>query len=77
MRNSKDDLSFVRTEMAASMPPPVNDSGVVGWMRRNLFSSISNTILTLIGAYILYLIIPGTLQWVFFDAVWSGEKILG
>ena len=73
MSNSKTDLSFVRSEMVSAMPPPVNDSGVVGWMRRNLFSSIGNTILTLVGVYILYLIVPGTLQWVFFDAVWSGQ----
>ncbi len=76
MSNSKTDLSFVRSEMVSAMPPPVNDSGVVGWMRRNLFSSVSNTILTLIGVYILYLIVPGTLQWVFFDAVWSGQDRL-
>ncbi|MDJ0614301.1 MAG: amino acid ABC transporter permease [Rhizobiaceae bacterium] len=76
MSNSKTDLSFVRTEMVSAMPPPVNDSGVVGWMRRNLFSSVSNTILTLIGVYILYLIVPGTLKWVFFDAVWSGQDRL-
>jgi len=76
MSNSKNDLGFVRSEMVSAMPPPVNESGVIGWMRRNLFSSVSNTILTLIGAYILYLILPGTLQWVFFDAVWSGEDRL-
>lgn len=74
MNSSKNDLSFVRQEMVAAMPPPVNDSGVIGWMRRNLFSSIGNTILTLIGAYLLYLIVPGTLKWVLFDAVWSGES---
>ncbi len=74
MAKSKNDLSFVRSEMVAAMPPPVNDSGVVGWMRRNLFSSTYNTILTLIGAYLLYLIIPGSLNWVFFDAVWDGEN---
>lgn len=74
MAKSKNDVSFVRTDMVQAMAPPVTDSGVVGWMRRNLFSSIGNTILTLIGVYILYLIIPGTLKWVFFDAVWSGES---
>lgn len=76
MAKTKNDLSFVRSEMVAAMPPPVNNSGVVGWMRQNLFSSIGNTILTLIGIYFLYLIIPGTLKWVFLDAVWSGEDRL-
>ncbi|MEO0329893.1 MAG: amino acid ABC transporter permease [Pseudomonadota bacterium] len=76
MANTKTDLSFVRTEMAQTLAPPVNDSGVLGWMRKNLFSSVSNTILTLIGAYLLYMILPGTLNWVFFDAVWSGSDRL-
>ena len=74
MADTKNNLSFVRTEMAAAMPPPVNDTGVVGWMRKNLFSSVSNTILTLIGAFLLYLILPGTLGWTLFEAVWSGEN---
>ncbi len=73
MSISNNNVSFVRKEIVSAMPPPVSDSGVIGWMRRNLFSSISNTILTLIGAYLLYLIIPGALSWIFFDAVWSGE----
>ena len=76
MAKTQDDLSFVRTEMVAAAPPPVNNSGVVGWMRQYLFSSVGNTILTLIALYLLYLIIPGTLKWVFFDAVWSGEDRL-
>jgi len=74
--NTSMDVAFVRQEMAQSMAPPVNESGVVGWMRKNLFSSIPNTILTLIGAYLLYLIIPGLLNWSLFNAVWSGEDRL-
>jgi len=74
MANSNNDLSFVRTEMVSAAPPPVNDSGIVGWMRNNLFSSVGNTILTLIGCYLLYLILPGTLGWTLFEAVWSGEN---
>ena len=73
---SNNNNSFVREEMIAAAEPPINTGGVVGWMRSNLFSSIPNTILTLIGAYLLYLILPGTLSWVLFDAVWSGNDRL-
>ncbi len=73
MSDSNNDLSFVRKEMVSAMPPPVNDTGIIGWMRKNLFSNVTNTILTLIGIYLLYLIVPGTLKWVLFDAVWSGD----
>jgi general L-amino acid transport system permease protein len=74
--NGAPEIAFVRKDMAAAMPPPVSTGGVVGWMRTNLFSSIPNTILTLIGAYIIYLVLPGTLDWTIFDAVWSGEDRL-
>lgn len=76
MSNTKNDISFVRQELAPAMAPPINESGVLGWMRKNLFSNIPNTILTLFAMYILYLIIPGMIQWVFTDAVWSGESRL-
>ena len=69
-------VAFVRKEMVAPSLPPVNESGIVGWMRRNLFSSPANTVLTIIGLIILYLVLPGTLSWSLFDAVWSGENRL-
>ena len=73
---TQNNMSFVRKEMAPSMPPPVKTGGVVGWMQKNLFSSVPNTILTLIGVYLLYLVVPGSLNWVLFDAVWSGSDRL-
>ena len=33
-------------EHPADLPPPVTESGVIGWLRRNLFSSIGNAVLT-------------------------------
>ncbi|MBO6816647.1 MAG: amino acid ABC transporter permease [Rhizobiaceae bacterium] len=69
-------VAYVRDEMVQPMEPPVSEGGIVGWARTNLFSSVGNTILTLIGLFLLYLILPGTLNWVFFDAVWSGENRL-
>lgn len=76
MSNTKDNVSFVRTELAPALAPPINEAGIVGWMRKNLFLNIPNTILTLFALYILYLTIPGIIQWVFTDAVWSGEDRL-
>ncbi|SDG69362.1 amino acid ABC transporter permease [Pelagibacterium luteolum] len=51
--------SYVRTQMAEPLPPPGNTTGVVAWMRANLFSSIGNTILTFLGiALIIWTVIP-------------------
>ena len=54
------------------LPPPTLERGPIGWLRQNLFSSIPNTILTLIVLYLLYLIVPPTLRFLVIDAVWTG-----
>jgi general L-amino acid transport system permease protein len=67
-------LAYVRTEMASSAPPPATSSGAVAWIRANLFSSVSNTILTLFALFLIYLIVPPLLSFAFFEAVWSGDN---
>jgi general L-amino acid transport system permease protein len=46
--------------------------GPLAWLKQNLFSSIPNTILTLVVLYLLYLIVPPTLRFLLIDAVWTG-----
>ena len=60
------------SDMNKNIMPPVIEIGVLGWLRKNLFSTWYNTILTLIGLYFIYLIIPPLLSWIFFDATFSG-----
>ena len=38
--------------------PPVISIGFIGWLRKNLFSTWYNTILTFLGIYIIYLAVP-------------------
>ncbi|MEM9204769.1 MAG: amino acid ABC transporter permease [Pseudomonadota bacterium] len=66
-------VAYVRTEELPSEPPPVRSGGAVGWMKQNLFSSPFNTIMTLIGAYIIYLVLPPLFQFAIADAVWTGS----
>ena len=54
------------------LPPPPASTGVVGWLRANLFSSIPNTILTIVCFAFLAWIVPGLLNWAIFEAVWTG-----
>ena len=49
-------------------PPPRLEVGVLGWLRKNLFSSVTNAILTLLGLYLLYLIIPPVVDWAIINA---------
>ncbi|WP_353562388.1 amino acid ABC transporter permease [Pyruvatibacter sp. HU-CL02332] len=65
--------AFVRTETKPALPPPGRTKGVIAWMQANLFSSVSNTLLTLLGAYLLYLIVPSVLDWALFSATFTGD----
>ncbi|MGD1934248.1 MAG: amino acid ABC transporter permease [Candidatus Phaeomarinobacter sp.] len=66
--------AFVRTETKPALPPPNRTTGVVAWMQANLFSSISNTLLTLFGGYLIFLIVPPLLDWALFSATFTGDN---
>ncbi len=53
------------------LPPPVATSGVVGWIRQNLFPTPLNAIATLLALYALYLVLPPLFDWLIFDANWQ------
>jgi general L-amino acid transport system permease protein len=44
---------------------------VGAWMRKNLFSSVPNTLLTLLGLWLLWQAIPPLIEWAFLGAVWQ------
>ena len=52
----------------------ISPSAMVCWLRRNLFSSPLNTLLTLSAAYLLYSAVPPLVQWAFIDADWIGTS---
>lgn len=43
------------------------------WVRENLFSSITNTILTVVAVAFIAVVVPPILDWAVFSAVWSGD----
>ena len=56
------------------LPPPASSVGVVGWMRRSLFSNWVNTLLTVLATYFLLTALPPVIQWAFIDADWFGDS---
>lgn len=62
-----------QADLLGERPPPSRTVGVIGWLRANLFSSWFNSGLTLAALYLLWLIIPGVLDWAFFTADFAGE----
>jgi general L-amino acid transport system permease protein len=53
------------------LPPPVLQVGIIGWARANLFSSWTNSILTLLALWFLYKTVPPLLDWLIFSANWQ------
>ena len=56
------------------LPPPAATTGVIGWLRANLFSSPLNALMTLLVAAALLRWIPPILDWLIFSADWSGNS---
>jgi len=56
------------------LPSPTARAGALGWLRANLFSSVSNTILTVVAVALLALTVPPVIRWALIDAVWSAPN---
>ena len=60
-----------------ALPPPRSETGVVGWVRANLFSNTFNSVLTVVVGVLVVLILWFGLKWVFWIADWEVIKTLG
>jgi general L-amino acid transport system permease protein len=69
---SMSDIAYVAADAKPALPPPPGTSGWVGWLRQNLFSSPLNIVLTGLGAYLLYVIVPPAVRFLITDAVFVG-----
>jgi general L-amino acid transport system permease protein len=48
----------------------VSAASVLSWLRTNLFSSWSNSLLTIAALWLLWRVVPPFIDWAFLDAVW-------
>ena len=67
------ELAYVRKEEEPVLAPPRSEVGAVHWLRSNLFSSTTNTILTLLAIALVVWAIPPIIRWAFIDAAWTGK----
>ncbi|MEO8242792.1 MAG: amino acid ABC transporter permease [bacterium] len=68
------DISYVRDSMLPPSEPPGAQTGVVKWMRENLFSGLSNTVLTLVGVAAIYYFLQLVLPWLL-HGVWYANSL--
>ena len=67
---AKQVTSFVRHTALPPAPPPSSQSGVVKWLRENLFSSVFNSLMTVLAIYLLYKIAAAIVPWLL-NGVWT------
>ncbi len=70
--SNQSSIAYVRQESTPSRPAPPTTVGVVGWIRENLFSNLTNSLLTVIFGVLGFWLIWDALNWLVFNAVWSG-----
>ncbi|MDN5882928.1 MAG: amino acid ABC transporter permease [Nitrosospira sp.] len=59
---------------APDQAPPVITVGAVAWLRQNLFSSWTNTALTIIAVYLMVEFLPPMIEWALLNANWTGDS---
>jgi len=67
-------VSFVRDKMLPESTPPTLESGVVKWVRENLFSNVLNSVLTIASIYVIYWIVSHLYPW-FANSVWYASSL--
>lgn len=67
-------VAFVRESEIPSSPPPFTAGGPVKWFRDNLFATPANALLTVIAAYVIYLVLSATLPWIL-NGVWTADSL--
>lgn len=59
------------TTAAQAIKPPPATVGPIGWLRKNLFDTWYNALLTAVTLGLIYVVMKGVLTWVFVTADWS------
>lgn len=59
------------TAVTEAVKPPADTVGPIGWVRKNLFNTWYNALLTVVAVWFIYVVAKGVLTWVFVTADWS------
>lgn len=54
--------------------PPASATPAVLWLRQNFFHSPLSIIMTALGLFLLWSVVPSVVNWAFLDATWSGDS---
>ena len=65
------------TDRGRALPPPRTESGAIGWLHANLFSSVYNSAMTVVAGIIVAVTLWFSIGWVMFEADWKVIATLG
>lgn len=74
MTDAAHGFAYVRDRDVPPSPPPAGEVGPVHWIRQNLFSSVSNGILTILSLAFLVWLVSALLPW-FTGSVWTAGSL--
>ncbi|SFZ82482.1 general L-amino acid ABC transporter membrane protein [Devosia enhydra] len=69
-----DTTVFVRSQMEPAALPPKRSTGLVAWLRTNLFATPGDTAMTIIAMLFVAWLVPPLWQFLVTDAVWSDPE---
>jgi general L-amino acid transport system permease protein len=67
-----ENVTYVRQQFLAQQPPPASANTALAWIRRNLFASITDSILSIVAIVITVWFVISSLDFLLFQAVWTG-----
>lgn len=59
------------TVQSEVLKPPITEVGLLGWLKKNLFSTWYNTLLTILSLAFVYVALRAIITWVVRDARWE------
>ena len=67
-------MAIIKTVKKSAMPPPLTERSLIGWMKKHLFSSVLNSLLTIVTLYVIYITLKELWVWGIADAVWVADN---
>ncbi len=67
-------VAFVRETALPPVEPPIAETGIVKWLRENLFATWANALLTIAALYVIYLVLSIVFPWLF-NGIWVASSL--
>ncbi|MGR3320842.1 MAG: amino acid ABC transporter permease [Pseudooceanicola sp.] len=67
-------VGYVQRSQIPPAPPPAAETGAFKWVRENLFSSVANSIMTVLGLLAIFALLQWALPWLV-NSVWDAPSL--